>query len=340
MYPSADVDYTNLTNTGDWTYRWEMGDGFTTTLENPATHTYPTWGDYEIWLYAQSDHCSDSVSHYIRILPAAPIADFDTVYPACEPHTVQFRNNSIYGDTYLWEFGDGNSSTEFEPEHTYEEFGLYNVKLTVTGDGGREYAYRLVEVYRMPVVDFRVAPELVMLPDDELRCFNLSKYGSTYLWDFGDGNTSTEENPRHLYTRVGTYDISLDVWTENGCTDRVVKPAAVIVDAPGVIMFPNAFKPDLDGPNGGYYDQREEEKNNKFHPYWEGVAEYHLEIYTRWGEKLFYSNDVNMGWDGYNKGTLCAQGVYVYKSWGYFLNGEPFLEKGDVTLLYHRKLGN
>ena len=65
--------------------------------------------------------------------------------------------------------------------------------------------------------------------------------------------------------------------------------------------------------------------------------EYNLEIYTRWGEKMFYSNDVNIGWDGYNKGTLCAQAVYVYKCWGIFINGEFFQETGDVTLIHHRK---
>jgi hypothetical protein len=190
----------------------------------------------------------------------------------------------------------------------------------------------------MPVVDFRVEPELVMLPDDELRLFNLSHYGAYYLWDFGDGNTSTEESPRHLYTDVGQYDVSLEVTTANGCVDHLLKPAVVTVEAEGVILFPNAFKPDLHGPNGGYYDLIAQEKNNIFHPYWEGVAKYNLEIYTRWGEKLFESDDVNWGWDGYFRENLCKQDVYIFKCWGVFLNGALFKVKGDVTLLHHDKL--
>jgi PKD repeat protein len=338
MYPSAEVAFTNYSNQGYWNYSWILGDGSTSNQENPAPHTYGTWGEYTIWLRAATPHCSDSISHSIRIVPAAPIAQFDTVLGACEPYTVQFRNNSIYGDSYLWEFDDGTTSTEFEPLHTFEEYGYYNVKLTVTGEGGQEYAYRQVEVFRVPLVDFRVEPALVMLPDDEIRLFNLSSYESTYLWDFGDGHTSTEENPRHLYTTVGQYDISLDIWSEHGCTNRLVKSAAVTVEGEGIIVFPNAFKPDMHGPNGGYYDQRAEEKNNIFHPYWEGVAEYHLEIYTRWGERYYYSDEVNRGWDGYNKGRLCTQDVYVYKCWGHFQNGELFQLKGDVTLLYHDKI--
>lgn len=341
MYPDATVGYTNVSNQGYWAYQWDFGDGTGSTQEGPPPHTYDTWGDYVIWLRAATTHCSDSVSHSIRIYPPAPIAEFDAVPGDCEPYTVQFSNRSIYGETYLWEFDDGGSSTEFEPEHTFQAYGYYNVKLTVTGPGGTEYAYHQVEVYRMPFVDFRVEPNLVMLPDDEIRLFNLSTHGSTYLWDFGDGITSIEEGPRHLYTAVGVYDISLDVWTDHGCTDRMVQPAAVTVEGEGVILFPNAFKPDMGGPNGGYYDQADQEKNNIFHPYWEGVAEYHLQIYTRWGEKMYYSDEVNRGWDGYTEeGDLCKQAVYVFKSWGYFVNGEMFQVRGDVTLIHHHKLGD
>ncbi len=335
MYPDATVDFTNASNQGYWTYQWDLGDGTSSNLENPSAHTYNTWGDYVIWLRAATPYCSDSVSHSIRIFPSEPIAAFDTVIGDCEPYTVQFTNQSVYGETYLWEFDDGSTSTEFEPVHTFQEYGYYNVKLTVTGQGGTEYTYRVVEVYRMPFIDFRVNPELVMLPDQETHLFNLSTYGTEFLWDFGDGGTSTEENPNHLYTAVGDYDISLDVWTEHGCTDRLVKPAVVTVRGDGLILFPNAFKPDIGGPNGGYYDLMAQEKNNIFHPYWEGVADYHLEIYSQWGDKLFYSEDVNIGWDGYFKGELCNQDVYVFKCWGYFENGELFNVKGDVTLLYH-----
>jgi PKD repeat protein len=336
-FPSAEVSYTNMTSPGNWSYLWEMGDGFTSVLEDPQPHTYSGWGDYQISLYVSSPHCADSVFHTIRIFPAEAVADFDTLYPGCEPHTVQFTNRSLYGDSYLWDFDDGTTSTEYEPVHTFEKYGLYNVKLTVTGEGGRDYAYRQVEVYRMPIVDFRVSPELVMLPDQYTKFFNLSEYGSSYLWDFGDGNVSTDESPAHLYEAIGTYDITLDVWTEDGCTDRLVKPGAAVVVGEGDIVFPNAFKPDTDGPNGGYFDLTAPEKNNIFHPLWEGVAEYHLEIYNRWGEQLFVSDDVNIGWDGYHDGTLCSQGVYVWKCSGIFVNGEYFIEVGDVTLLHHKR---
>ena len=338
MYPDATVDFYNMSNQGYWSYDWDFGDGSGSNQEHPPAHLYGNWGEYDIWLSASTPHCSDSVVHRIRIMPPAPQPAFDSVPGDCEPYTVTFTNNSIYGVSYLWEFDDGSTSTEFEPTHTFEEAGYYFVKLTVTGPGGDlAYAYHAPEVYEMPEVDFRSSRDLVMLPDDVVKFFNMSRYGAFYSWDFGDGSGSMDQNPEHLYSRVGTYDITLEVTTEHGCVDRLTKPQMVTVKGEGVILFPNAFKPDLQGPNGGYYDLNARELNNIFHPYWEGVAEYNLMIYTRWGEKLFYSDDVNKGWDGYFKGKLMTQDVYVYKSWGVFLNGEMFDVKGDVTLIYHNK---
>jgi len=337
VFPAATVSLTNMTNPGTWSWLWDMGDGFTSDVDNPLPHTYPTWGEYDIKLYVSSAHCSDSVSHLIRIFVGPPVAAVDSIVPGCAPLTVQFSNNSLFGYSWLWEFDDGTSSTEFGPSHTFTEAGIYNVKLTVTGEGGRDYAYRRVEVYGKPLVDFSVAPELVMLPDQKIKLYNLSENGTTYLWNFGDGQTSTDLNPEYLYTATGIYDISLDVWTEHGCTDRLVKPDAVTVIGKGFIKFPNAFEPDMSGPNQGYYSLSEPELNTIFHPYWEGVEEYRLEIFNRWGALLYLSLDVMKGWDGYYQARLCQQGVYVYKCTGTFINGTPFKLVGDVTLLHHRR---
>jgi len=212
---------------------------------------------------------------------------------------------------------------------------LYNVKLTVNGDGGRDYTYKQVEVYRKPLVNFSVAPQVVMLPDQEIQLYNMSEHGITFLWNFGDGTSSTDYGPRHLYTALGKYTISLDVWTEHGCTDRLVKADAVTVIATGKIIFPNAFEPDLSGSNGGYYDLGAPELNTIFHPLWEGVDKYRLQIYDRWGVLLYVSEDVMKGWDGYYQGKLSQQGVYVWKCTGSFYNGKTFNLVGDVTLLHH-----
>jgi PKD repeat protein len=248
---------------------------------------------------------------------------------------VQFRNSSLYGNSWIWEFDDGTTSTEAEPIHVFNNDGIYNVKLTVTGEGGIKYVYHRVEVYGKPQVDFNVAPTLVMLPDQEIQLYNLTKSGMTFLWDFGDGQTSTEYNPRYQYSATGVYDIALEATTEHGCTDKLIKPGLVTVVGKGLILFPNAFEPDMSGSNGGYYALNEPEMNYVFHPFWDGVISYKLEIYNRWGALIYTSEDVNRGWDGYFQGRLSQQGVYVWKCEGAFSNGKTFSMVGDVTLLLH-----
>jgi gliding motility-associated-like protein len=249
------------------------------------------------------------------------------------PLTVSFTNQSIYGEEYLWEFDDGSTSNEFEPTHTFYEPGYYQVRLTVTGEGGLDFAFAWVDVYLLPEVDFLVEPSLVMLPDQAAKAFNFTKYGTTYLWDFGDGTTSDARDTSHLYTHVGVYDVTLTAWTEHGCEAEKVIPEAVTVVAEGSVLFPNAFRPNTSGPSGGWYPANDV-SNRIFHPFHEGVILYELIIYDRWGEQLFRSNDVNQGWDGYWNGQLCAQDVYVWKAVVTYVNGQTESLAGDVTLLH------
>jgi gliding motility-associated-like protein len=86
------------------------------------------------------------------------------------------------------------------------------------------------------------------------------------------------------------------------------------------------------GPNNGFYDEVDY-KNEVFHPYADGVVEYKLFIFNRWGEQLFLSEDIKIGWDGYYKGKLSSQDVYVWRAIGKFTNGSPFDLRGNVTLL-------
>jgi gliding motility-associated-like protein len=172
-----------------------------------------------------------------------------------------------------------------------------------------------------------------MLPEARVQFYNTSTEGKTYAWDFGDVlGTSTETNPTYNYKKLGNYDVRLKVTSANGCVDDTLVKAAIKVVGEGVLKFPNAFIPNLYGGNGGVYD-KPDYKNEVFHPTSEGVVVYKLLIYNRWGEKLFESEDVNKGWDGYSKGKLCEQGVYVYRATGRFTNGKTFDVRGDVTLL-------
>ncbi|MBL4651299.1 MAG: PKD domain-containing protein [Flavobacteriales bacterium] len=334
LYPATTVAVTNGTNAGNWQYDWTFGDGGVSTAQNPIDHVYATWGDYTINLVVQSQFCSDSTQQTIIIIPPVPIADFLGPQEGCRPVTVQFQNLSQYENTWLWDFGDGATSTEENPEHTYYNEGTYTVKLTITGDGGTdtEIQQSIIVVNVNAIAFFDYAPSEVVVPNQPVQFYNLSSNANTYLWDFGDGATSTEELPAHYYSEPGTYSIELIADNEFGCPDTFLVEEAVFAERSGEIVYPNAFTPNTSGGNGGVYDPRGY-SNDVFFPVHDGVIEYKMSIYNRWGELIFESFDVNVGWDGYYLGLLSQQDVYVWKATGKYSNGNDFNEAGDLTLI-------
>jgi hypothetical protein len=212
------------------------------------------------------------------------------------------------------------------------EPGYYNVGLTVWGDGGENHYFATFQVWVNPVAAFAVLPERVMLPQATVRLFNLSENAYRSIWDLGDGTITTVRDPIHTYKELGEYRITLTVYTEYGCEDTDSRYPAVWVEGAGYIRFPNAFVPSPHGPNGGYYDAVDF-ANEVFHPYSDGVIDYRLMVFNRWGEQIFETNDIKVGWDGYYKDKLCDQGVYVWRAVGRFANGKQFNLKGNVTLL-------
>lgn len=337
-----------------WKYLWEFGDGYTSAEKNPSSHTYLTWGPredgfrYKVKLRIESPNCWDTTSNTIWLYAPRPIASFKSpIYKACSPLEVNLINNSKYGTSYLWDFGDGTTSTEFAPYHvfTYDPSdtinnGNYLVSLTVYGDGGVHFEQQQFQVYQNPTAAFSTSPTtgVIQLPNAAVGFINESKNYDPPLsfWDFGDGTSEYAASPRHEYMGMGEYKVSLWVYQtyDDGtvCADSLSRSPAVWVQAPGTISFPNAFKPSHEGPNGGAYEPNDI-KNQVFHPLHKGVDTYRLIIMSRWGEQIFTSKDVSTGWDGYVNGRLAPQGVYVWRATGTFVNGKPFDMRGTVTLI-------
>jgi PKD repeat protein len=336
-FPSATVTLVNETSPGTFDYEWIFDDGNTSDLKDPGSYTYDHWGEYNIQLNVSNPQCTDSVVHWIKIFPPQPIAAFvPNIDTGCVPLVVSFTNNSVYADEYFWEFDDGGTSTDFEPTHTFEQAGYYQVKLTVRGEGGEDFAFQEIRVFILPEPDFLVEPDLVMLPDQPAKTFNFTKHGTRFLWDMGDGTMYDVKDTVHQYTEIGIYDVSLRAWTDKGCEAFLEIPEAVEVIGKGTVIYPNAFAPSVSGPSGGYYNPQDV-SNEIFFPYHDGVMEYQLYIYNRWGELVFETNDVNQGWDGYCGSERCTEGVYVWKVEVEYSNGKREVLVGDVTLLHKRE---
>lgn len=168
-----------------------------------------------------------------RVTPN-PVANF-TAANSCEDSTVVFNNTSSIAEgnitTYKWYFGDGDSSVNGSPVHTYATAGTYNVTLVVWSDNGcRGEITRSIEVYPNPTADFTFSN---VCKNDVFTATDRSSVSSgsivSWFWTLGDGSTSTDQNPTHRYAASGNYDVTLTVVTNNGCSNTVSKEVTVYI---------------------------------------------------------------------------------------------------------------
>lgn len=337
VYPDSIVTFDNLTSAGTWSFDWDFGDGGTSIAPEPNFHTYSTWGTYTIVLRAYTPFCEDTTSRTIVIEPPLPVVDFNVAAEECAPVTIMFENESEWGEFFVWEFGDGATSSSENPTYTYQFPGVYTVRLTVTGPGGDVDVKELpdaVVVRTQPTANFVFTPTEVAAPTGVVTFVNYSQFADNYLWDFGDSTTSVETNPQKLYLSGGQFFPFLIASTNFGCSDTFRSALPVVAVENGTIQVPNAFTPTTNGSNGGAYDPLAYD-NQVFFPVLTGVVadNYTLSVFNRWGELIFETNDIGTGWDGYYRGKPCQQDVYVWKIKGEYVTGQSFSKVGDVTLI-------
>ena len=248
---------------------WNFGDGSTSSESNP-THTYTEAGTYTVTLTASGPGGDDTevCSACITVEHPAPVARFNpSVTSGTYDLAVQFANTSIGPiDTYLWDFGDGSTSTEESPVHIYTGEGLFTITLTATGPGGSstETCSSCISVdHPAPVAAFTLSTTSGTY--DLLIDFTSSSTGpiDSLLWNFGDGNTSTSQNPSHTYLSAGTFDVSLTVSGPGGSDQEICSSCIVVLDpAPvasfdasttsGVYDLPVSFNNTSSGPVSSY----------------------------------------------------------------------------------------
>jgi len=341
--PDSTITFTNISSEGDLNYLWEFGNGDTSNIYDPGEYAYPESGRYQVRLTISNTFCEEIHERVVTVLPADPIIDFEAdTLSGCSPLTVQFTNLSQFAESgsFLWEFGDGSISRVDNPMHTFFEGGIYSVRLRGQNEVGtiRETQKEdYINVSATPFADFLATPRVVFIPDQQVFFRALSENATIYQWDFGDGETSIEQNPRHSYQNEGFYDIELIVGNELGCTDTLFRQAEVQAIIGGTVNTPNAFTPNLNGPTGGELgllgNSDPNRTNDVFLPRLEGVVEFKMYIYNKWGQLLFVSEDQNVGWDGYYRGRLAPAGAYVYRLELTYSDRREEVVVSDLTLL-------
>ncbi|MCB0780574.1 MAG: PKD domain-containing protein, partial [Flavobacteriales bacterium] len=193
QYPASTVSFNNLSGPGNWNYSWDLGDGTSSSAQDPADHDYGTWGTFTISLIVSGTMCSDTAMQLVEILPPPPTASFQGGGQGCAPLTVQFTNTSVQATNFQWNFGDGSTSSATDPIHTYTVPGTYTVTLTAFGLGGSANTYVQVDsviVHPNATAYFVLQPTQVVVPSQPVFTYNLSGNATDFQWDFGDGTTS------------------------------------------------------------------------------------------------------------------------------------------------------
>jgi len=231
----ATIQFIDQSITPD-SWLWDFGDGHTSTQQNP-THTYTNDGVYTVLLTVDNSSttgCVDTTAHTLII--GNPIANFDGVPTfGCAPHTVSFNNLSQRADTYFWNFGDGTTSTASNPTHVYLTGGTYSVSLTVTdANGCVDSIIRSNYVtVSSPTIGFGASPTQDTCPPLIVSFTDSSSSDViSWDWDFGDGTSSSLQNPQHLYGVAGEYDVCLEIENAQGCRDTLCENSFVNLAGP------------------------------------------------------------------------------------------------------------
>ncbi len=308
-------------------YQWDFGDGSSGSNRNPI-HNYSTAGTYQVSLTAVSDQgCVNNRIAQVIIHPQ-PHVQFSGSYQGCAPLNANFLNTSVISSGnisgWLWNFGDGNISTEEHPVHTYTLGGSWNISLTVVSDQGCQATYTApasVRTYPQPDADFTANPLVSDNVSPTVHFTNLSSGFTSYIWNFGDGtSTSHELNPVHTFSDTGTYTARLITINSYGCRDTMLRH--IEIRPKSTLFAPNCFTPNGDG------------HNDKFRPYYTNMTDIQVWIFDRWGLLLTSWDGLEGNWDGYYGGEKCQQDTYVYKIRGLGVDGKYSEWVGHVSIVY------
>ncbi len=281
-------------------YRWD-------TVHQTTTYYYHTWDE------CAADSTTDSLTIYVR--QADPLSVFSRGMSVCLGDSVSAlirHTGGIAPVQILWWDGRSDTVRRFLPTET------------------TAYPFRVIDACGEVINDTiwgEVFPPLVAsfnpLEDPAIqlgfRFNNFSQNASQYFWNFGDGDTSTSSQPRHSYSRPGTYTVRLTISDDNGCFD--ITERTIEAKQEFDLFIPNAFTPDADG------------LNDQFIIRGGGFDSYHLQIYNRWGQMVFETDNFSEWWDGTYNGQAVPNGVYYYQIFLRLPDWRIHSEKGSVTII-------
>lgn len=316
-----------LSGTGGLTYQWSGPNGFFSTSQNP-TLTATSTGFSGQYTLTASDAigCLGTAVTTVVVNDVPAVSILATNNQGCVPLCPTFTCSTSSGATITWLFANGVTGTGITSSTCYDIPANYVVTSNVTdANGCSNNSTFTVNAYPIPVADFNYAP-IKPIENDDIT-FTDASYGATiagWNWYFMStaSQQSTEQNPVFIYTEAGAYAITLIAKSDQGCIDTVTK--TILVGQDFGIFVPNAFTPNGDGLNDIFFAKGF------------GIVSFKMEIFDRWGEKVFTGNNINDAWDGTYQlkgGKIVQDGVFSWRIELTDVYGKSKELTGHVTLI-------
>ena len=292
-------------------YLWTLSNGTTLSTNNDFTTNFSNPGDYVISVEVTSPTgCSGEKTDTFNV-QEKPIVDFDNT-PVCVGSFTTFTNNSIGDITdFIWDFGDGQTTTSTNPEHIYWQEGEFDVSLVAfTNHCSSDSVSKTIEAILVPEIDLGDDLELCIGEtemvgiDDSI--FNLLDF---VLWS--DSSTSDSVLVSTDYTEISVV----------GGIETCRKSDGILISEKCDVYVPTAFSPNGDG------------FNDYLNVINENIASFTMRIYNRWGEELFVTSDFNFGWDGLQNGSPAPIDTYSYVINGVKIDGNNFVASGIFAII-------
>ena len=313
----------NSINSNKW--QWDFGNGYSSSLEEPST-IYENFGTYTITLIATDTLCDISDTATIQLThntPSTLQSGFLTEHIACDAQfECKFENQSINGNEYYWDFGDGSTSTLSSPVHQYAAEGTYQIRLIA-----RDTNCNLADTTFGEVVfaDTLVKPKARLFSSEcsngtvEASLANDQSYYQYFWKATPESPEIAGREPELVFTTPGVYEVTMRV-EDSRCRKTYIDTIPIAISSiAGEVFIPNSFTPNKDG------------SNEKFALFGDPCTDNsQFLIFNRWGEVVFQSNQpFSYFWDGnFSNGQPAPQGVYTY-----MLQQGASKKKGLITLI-------
>lgn len=320
-----------LTGSGSGTggyYTWSSGVQDGAPFISPVGTTVYTVTGYN------SNGCSATDSLTVNIEASPTVSFTATQDQFCQPVQATFTNTSTPGVNCLWIFDNGQTATgcNIPISQTFSNPGVFGASLQVETSNGcisSLYLDSMVFVDAMPIAAFKPNPSIFEISNPDVSFQNNSVGATSYIWDFGHNNaTSTQTSPTYTYpSEVESYLVTLTAISSAGCIDTAQMYVRSEEDL--IYYIPNSFTPDND------------EYNQTFLPIFTSgfdIFDYQFMVFNRWGEMVFESYDVTIGWKGTygadGTESICQEGVYTWKiEFKTIKNDERKMIVGHVNLI-------